>query len=106
MLDRLATRCSATEDAAAVLHEELAQELSADNGTATLRLALPFAERGDIELKKIGLEVVVRVGGQKRTIILPPALAAYATSGARFEDGALEVSSRRQRWSARHSDTT
>ena len=58
-------------------------------------LPLPFAERGDIELKKIGLEVIVRVGGQKRTIILPPAMAAYATSGARFEEGALECSSRR-----------
>jgi hypothetical protein len=33
----------------------------------------------------------VRVGGQKRTIMLPPALAGYETSGARFRDGALEV---------------
>jgi HSP20-like domain found in ArsA len=33
----------------------------------------------------------VRVGAQKRTIILPPALAGYAASGARFEDGALEI---------------
>jgi hypothetical protein len=31
------------------------------------------------------------VGGQKRTIMLPPALSAYAASGARFEDGALEI---------------
>ena len=50
-------------------------------------MAVPFAERGDLSLKKIGLEVIVRVGGQKRTIMLPPALAAYATAGARFEDG-------------------
>ena len=34
-------------------------------------------EKGDISLKKIGLELVVRVDGQKRTIILPPALAPY-----------------------------
>ena len=52
---------------------------------------LPFAERGEIGLKKVGLEVIVRVGVQKRTIILPPAMAAYDTSGARFADGALEV---------------
>jgi arsenite-transporting ATPase len=74
-----------------VLHEELSRELSTDGSTATLRLPLPFAERGDIDLKKVGLEVIVRVGGQKRTIILPPALAGYETSGARFQDGALEV---------------
>ena len=56
-----------------------------------LRVDVPFAERGDLSLKKIGLEVIVRVGGQKRTIMLPPALSAYAASGARFEDGALEI---------------
>jgi arsenite-transporting ATPase len=91
MLDRLAAEVFGDGDAWEVLHKELSQELSSENGRATLRLALPFAERGDIELKKIGLEVIVRVGGQKRTIILPPTMAPYATSGARFEDGALEV---------------
>jgi arsenite-transporting ATPase len=90
-LDELGTTLFGDEDAAAVLHEELSQELISENGSATLRLPLPFAERGDIDLKKIGLEVIVRVGGQKRTIILPPAMAPYSTTGARFEDGALEV---------------
>jgi len=33
----------------------------------------------------------VRVGGQKRTIMLPPALSAYATAGARFDEGSLEI---------------
>jgi arsenite-transporting ATPase len=90
-LDELGEVLFAGRDAAGVLHEELSQELSSENGSATLRLALPFADRGDIDLKKIGLEVIVRVGGQKRTIILPPAMAAYATTGARFEEGALQV---------------
>ena len=44
---------------------------------ARLRLALPFARKGDISLKKIGLELVVGVDGQRRTIMLPPALAAF-----------------------------
>ena len=59
------------------------------SGRATLRLDLPFARAGDISLKKIGLELVVRVDGQKRTIMLPPALAAYRPTEARLEDGAL-----------------
>ena len=46
-----------------MLHDELTQELTAENGHARLRLPLPLVERGDIELKKIGLEVVVRVAG-------------------------------------------
>jgi arsenite/tail-anchored protein-transporting ATPase len=91
MLDRLAATVFDDADPAAVLHEDISQELATENGRATLRVAVPFAERDQLQLKKIGLEVVVRVGAQKRTIILPPALAGYAASGARFEDGALEI---------------
>jgi arsenite-transporting ATPase len=92
MLDRLADEVFGARDAAAVLHSHIVLELITENGRATLRLDVPFAEKGDLGLKKIGLEVVVRVGGQKRTIMLPPALAAYSASGARFEDGTLEIS--------------
>ena len=91
MLDRLADEVFAEQDAASVLFEQLTQELVTDNGRAQLRLALPFADKADIGLKKIGMEVVVRVGTQKRTIVLPQALAAYRPTGARFEDGALNV---------------
>jgi len=91
MLDRLAGAIFNGHDPAAVLHDRLSQELVTSNGTATLRVDVPFAERGDLSLKKIGLEVIVRVGGQKRTIMLPPALGGYATAGARFDDGSLEI---------------
>jgi len=91
MLDRLGEVIFGELDAGAVLHEELAQELVTDNGVAKLRLPIPFVEKADIDLKKIGLDVIVRVGGQKRTIMLPPALANYRPRTARFEGGALEV---------------
>ncbi|HYZ29615.1 MAG TPA: ArsA family ATPase [Thermoleophilaceae bacterium] len=91
MLDRLGDELFDGDGAASILFDELTQELTTANGTAQLRLALPFAEKADIALKKIGMEVVVRVGTQKRTIMLPQALAAYRPAGARFEDGALEV---------------
>jgi arsenite-transporting ATPase len=91
MLDRLGDVIFDDLDASSVLFEELTQELVTANGTARLRLAIPFAEKADIGLKKIGMEVVVRVGAQKRTIVLPQALSAYRPSGARFEDGALNV---------------
>ena len=91
MLDRLAGELFVDGEAGRLLHEDLSQELVSDNGTATLRLPIPFVEKADIGLKKIGLEVVVRVGGQKRTIILPPALAAFRPRSAQFEDGALSV---------------
>jgi arsenite-transporting ATPase len=91
MLDRLADEVFGSLDAEALLYDDLSQELVSDNGTATLRLAIPFVEKADVELKKIGLEVIVRVGPQKRTIILPPTMAAYRPRSAQFEGGALSV---------------
>jgi arsenite/tail-anchored protein-transporting ATPase len=91
MLDRLADHLFEGREPGAVLHDAITQELRVDEGGARLKLALPFAEKGDITLKKIGLELIVGVGGQKRTISLPPALAAFSPTGATFEDGALEV---------------
>jgi arsenite/tail-anchored protein-transporting ATPase len=93
MLDRLAGALfsDADQDPAAVLHSSLTQELEVSEDGARLRLALPFASKGDISLKKIGLELVVGVDGQRRTIMLPSALASFTPAGATFEDGALEV---------------
>ena len=105
-LDRLGDELFDEMEAHEVLHEELSQELTTSNGSVTLRLALPFAERGEIELKKIGLEVVVRVAGQKRTIMLPPALATYHTAGAHFSDGALEVEFQKAADGRPQDDTT
>jgi arsenite-transporting ATPase len=91
MLDRLGDALFAEHDAAAVLYEAITQELVVTDEDARLRLALPFARKGDITLKKIGLELIVGVDGQRRTIMLPPALAALRPTGATFENGSLEV---------------
>jgi arsenite-transporting ATPase len=91
MLDTLADAVFGASDASAVLHAALTQDFSLEDGRGVVRLAVPFAERGDISLKKIGDELVVRVDGQKRTVVLPPALAALRPAGASLEDGALVV---------------
>jgi arsenite/tail-anchored protein-transporting ATPase len=91
MLDRLADALFGDRDPAAVLHDALTQELVVDDDGARLRLVLPFASKGDISLKKIGLELIVGVDGHKRTIMLPPAMASFRPTAATFEDGALEV---------------
>jgi arsenite-transporting ATPase len=90
-LDELAAAIFAGTDPAAVLHDRLTQELSMADGTASLRLDLPFAERGDVSLKKIGLELLVRVDGHKRTIVLPGALAGFKPISAVLEEGSLVV---------------
>ena len=91
MLERLAGSIFAEHDAAAMLHDRVTQELQLDGDRAELRLDLPFVSKGDVTLKKIGLELVVRVDGHKRTIILPGALAAFRPSSASMVDGTLVV---------------
>jgi arsenite-transporting ATPase len=91
MLDRLAGALFDGTDPAAVMHDRLAQELELDGDTAQLRLDLPFVDKGDVSLKKIGLELVVRVDGHKRTIMLPGALAGFRPSSAALADGSLVV---------------
>jgi arsenite-transporting ATPase len=91
MLDRLAGALFDGRDAGAVLHDRLAQELALEDGRAELRLDLPFVSKGDVALKKIGLELVVRVDGHKRTIVLPSALAGFKPTSAKLAEGSLVV---------------
>ena len=92
MLDRLGGELFGEGDPAALLYAGVSQRLRLDGDRAELRLELPFARKGDISLKKIGLELVVRVDDQKRTIQLPSSLAAFRPASASFNDGALVVS--------------
>jgi arsenite-transporting ATPase len=92
MLDRLGAELFADLRADEVLHTERVHEVASVDGRTVLRLRVPFAERGDVGLKKVGAELVVTVGHEKRTIILPSALARQRPTGARLEGGSLEVS--------------
>ena len=91
MLDRLAGELfdGAELDPAAILHETLTQELVLSEQEARLRRD-PCARKGDIWLKKVGLELIVRVNGRERTMMLPPSLSTYNPTAATFEDGALD----------------
>jgi arsenite-transporting ATPase len=91
MLDALGDALFAEHDAAEILHSRVSQVLTLDGDGAELSLELPFARKGDISLKKIGLELVVRVDGQKRTILLPASLADFKPASASFDSGALVV---------------
>jgi arsenite-transporting ATPase len=94
MLERLAGAVfdHAGVDPAAVLHTAVTQHFELGADRARLRLSLPLARKSEIDVKKVGHELVVRVDGHKRTIALPGALATYRPSGAEFTDGTLEVS--------------
>ena len=58
---------------------------------AVLRIALPFAAKEDVDLARHGDELVVTVGSYRRLLALPAALARHTVTGARVEDGSLQV---------------
>ncbi len=78
-------------DPAAIMHDTITQSIESDEHGATLRLAIPFAKKEEIGLRQVGLELVVTAGGQRRTIMLPPTLAAYKPVSATYVEGNLEV---------------
>jgi arsenite/tail-anchored protein-transporting ATPase len=96
MLERLGEAVFGSRAPERVLYHEQSLALKMDGDGAELRLRVPFTEKGDVKLKKIGLELVIRVGGRKRNIVLPSALASFRPRDARLEAGELRVRFERQ----------
>lgn len=60
-----------------------------ENGRNLVKLRLPFVEKEEVKLSKIGDELIVRVGNIKKSIVLPRALAALEPKKARLEEDHL-----------------
>jgi arsenite-transporting ATPase len=91
MLDLLAGELFGERQPEALLHDQLAHELLAENGRTVLRIRIPFTDKDELRLRKVGPELIVTAGREKRTIILPPALTHHRPAGARFEGGILTI---------------
>jgi arsenite-transporting ATPase len=61
------------------------------NGDYHLRLRLPFVSSDDIQLYKKMDELIIRVGGVKRFVSLPPRIAHCEPLSARIKEGELVV---------------
>ncbi|WP_051472263.1 ArsA family ATPase [Patulibacter minatonensis] len=90
-LDRLGDALYAGVHPEDVLHVGLSRELEVDEDGARLRIAVPLADREDVSLRRAGDELVVEVGGRRRAVLLPPAIAHYRPTGASLRDGVLDV---------------
>lgn len=56
-----------------------------------LSIALPLADRRELDLVRHGDELVLTVGGHRRTLALPSALRRCTVEGAALRDGRLRV---------------
>lgn len=65
--------------------------LEQENSDYLLLLELPFIEKEDISLHKIGDELVVRIGNLKRNILLPLVLQKREPIKAELKEGHLQI---------------
>ena len=88
-LGRLARSLYGEDDPAAIFYEGKPQKVEpGTNGGYELSLPLPFATRGDIQLRQNGDELFVHVGAHRRHLILPRALVGLTATGAKLDEQA------------------
>lgn len=57
-----------------------------------LKVYIPGADKKDIDLYQAATDIVIKTGNVKRNVPLPNSLKNYVVSGAKFEDGKLNIS--------------
>jgi arsenite-transporting ATPase len=78
-------------DAAAVLHTGAPLRVERRPDGVVLSMALPFADKDDLEVGHRGHELHVRVGPQRRAVVLPDSLRRRPVRGATMVGDRLEV---------------
>ncbi len=61
------------------------------DGAYVLEVELPFTSREELQLSRRTDELVLEVGGWRRTLMLPRALIDAPTRGAKMDDGILRI---------------
>jgi arsenite-transporting ATPase len=79
------------DDPAAFYYKGRPYRVERENGGFALTLELPFASRGDLDIRRSREELVVHVGSWRRNLILPRILVDVPTRDAQLRDGVLRV---------------
>ena len=74
-----------------VLFRERTHDIVKNGGGYEVVFHLPLADKRDVDLSKKGAELLVKVGGYRRNILLPDALARLSAAGASFDGDLLKV---------------
>jgi len=91
MLRRMAAGVYGESDPAGVFYHGRTQEIVKQDGQYVLRMPLALAEKGDIQASRSGDELIVHIGNQKRTQILPRSLANLEIQAAQYADNMLSI---------------
>lgn len=81
-----------TDAASALLHREAVRLQSRfDAAAGMVRLPLPGVTKAELDVQQCGTTLVLIVGGQRKLVSLPDGLQERQCSGARLEQGWLEL---------------
>ena len=78
-------------DPTAVLYHRQACRFVREEGRAQVVIHLPFVQKEDLDLTKVGDELIIKAGNFKKSLILPRAFTPLNPTGARLEDEELTV---------------
>lgn len=90
-LKRLAKAIYADEDPARVYYDGTPMRVAKEGSSYVLHLKLPFARKADLDVLKNDEQLIVRVGGYRRDLFLPAALAMLKVRKASFESNELRI---------------
>ncbi len=91
MLRRMAEATYGDTDPTAIFYTGRSQVIEKDGDDYRLLQPLPFVSKERIQLTRTADELVVRIGNQKRNLILPRALVGLEILSARHEDDLLTI---------------
>ena len=78
-------------DPSAVLHAGEPLRITKEDDRYVLRLELPFAAKGDVDLSRHGSDLLVRLGPYRRSLALPDSLRRREVDTASLRDGVLRI---------------
>jgi arsenite-transporting ATPase len=79
------------EDPTQIFFKQKPYQFARINGRSVVKLHLPFVTKKEIDLRKIGDELIIRIGNFKKNIVLPRAYAVLEPSRARLEEDHLLI---------------
>jgi arsenite-transporting ATPase len=79
------------EDPAQIFFKQRPYQFAKIDGHSVVKLHLPFVTKKEIDLSKIGDELIIKIGNFKKNIVLPRAYAVLEPSRARLEEDHLLI---------------
>jgi arsenite-transporting ATPase len=90
-LEELANKIYGPQNPLERFFKEEPYQFTKSNNGYQLKLKLPFATKKDVDLNKSSDELIVRIGSQKRHILLPRHVAAYDVTSAKLDNHYLNI---------------